>query len=627
MAVTKPDFSGWATKNDLECSDGRTIRANAFKVNDGFTVPLLWQHGHNDPENVLGHALLQNRPEGVYAYAWFNETERGQVAKQLVAHGDINMLSIFANKLIQKGKDVLHGAIRELSLVISGANPGAYIDNILLQHGDDFTPVESEAVIYTGLFIEHADFSGEVNVWQQPDFSDDPEGASMAHAEGDKSIQDILDTFNPEQKDVLLYMIEETLKGAPAVQHSDDDSDDEDLDEDDADETDDTDDSTDGDNIQHANQEGNPVRNVFMNHNQDTAQQSQGVTLSHAQMLTIVEDFKKSGSFKGAFLAHAGEFGITNMEDVLFPDARVTSNEPELITRRMAWVSKVIDGCVHSPFSRVKCVVADITAEQARARGYVKGKFKKEMLLKVLKRVTGPKTFYIKAKLDRDDITDITDMDVVAWMKKQMRLLFLEETARAILLSDGRAIDDEDKIDEEHIRPIIKENSLFAHQVVYDKVASAAAGDTFVDAMLRARNDYKGSGAPTFFTTNEQHVAMLLLKDDNKRRLYNSDAELCAALNVSEIVEVEPMEQIPHLLGVIVNLTDYTIGADKGGEVNFFDDFDIDYNQLKYLYESRLSGALTKPKSALVIWEVGHVPTVESVEDMLPTPVVPPVGG
>ena len=612
------DFSGWATRNDLVCSDGRTIRRDAFSGDDGIVVPLLWSHGHKDPESVLGHALLENRPEGVYAYAKFNETPRGLLAKQLVHNKDVNALSIFAKDLIQRGKDVLKGKIKELSIVLAGANPGAYIDNLLIQHSDDDYEMDlTEAIIWTGMpIIEHAD-----------------QGETMA----DKSVQEIFDSFTEEQQAVVKYMLDEAMNLAvqDAAQHSDELEDDDtedtdtDTDIDDADtddaEEDSSEEDSDEDTIQHGdNQEGKNVRNIFAQKGQNNTLQHDGmerpqVTLE--QMKTIIEDAKISGSFKTSFLMHADEYGITNMSDVLFPDAKVDSNEPQLITRRMEWVTKVIDGCVHSPFSRVKCVVADITAEEARARGYVKTTKKKEMLLKLLKRVTTPKTFYIKAKLDRDDIVDITDLDVVAWMKKQMRLLFLEELARAILISDGRAIDHEDKIDEEHIRPIAKENALFAHQVIYDAAASAALGDTFVDAMLRARINYKGSGGVTFFTTNAQHVAMLLLKDDNKRRLYNSDAELCAALNCVDIVEVEPMEQVTGLLGIFVNLTDYTIGADKGGETNFFDDFDIDYNQLKYLYESRLSGALTKPKSALVVWSVGNAPVVESIDDMLPPPV------
>lgn len=600
------DFSGYATKAGIKCSDGRTIMPDAFKHNDGMKVPLVWQHGHNDPGNVLGHALLENRADGVYAYGFFNDTEAGKSAKTLVQHGDIVALSIYANKLVERGKAVLHGAIREVSLVLSGANPGALIDNVNLAHSDgEIETLEDEAIIYSGLTLEHEDKA---------------DAGSEDSSEG-PTVQDIYDSFTPEQKDVVHYMIGAAIEAASAgdedVQHSDDDqsedetSDDTDTDDEDSsddaesddvthsdDNTSDDDTNTEGD-LNH--QEGTEMtRNVF-EQNDASAHTTKGATLTHDQLTAIVNDAKKYGSFKDAFLAHAVEYGIENI-DFLFPDAKALSSSPELIARKQEWVNVVLGGVKKSPFSRIKTVSADITLDDARAKGYVKGNLKKEEWFALQKRVTTPTTIYKKQKLDRDDIVDITDLDVVSWLKAEMRIMLDEEIARAILVGDGRQIDDDDKVDETCIRPIAYEEDFYAHKVV---IAANLTGDAIVEAILRARPNYRGTGAPTMFVTEGLLTDMLLVKDKMGRRLYASLGELESTLRVSKIVTVPVMESLSttggDLIAILVNLSDYTVGADKGGQVSMFDDFDIDYNQYKYLMEGRMSGALTLFKSALVV--------------------------
>lgn len=598
------DFSGYATKAGLKCSDGRTITAEAFAHQDQMKVPLVWQHGHNEPANVLGHVLLEKRDDGIYCHGFFNDTEAGQSAKTLVRHGDITALSIYANHLVEKlikgAKSVLHGAIREVSLVLSGANPGALIDNISIAHSDGEVDVlDDEAIIYTGLAIEH-----EAKTDDKP-------------SADEKTVQDVYDTLSAEQKDVVHFMIGAALENATSsaehsdeesgvehsdeesgVEHSDEESGEDDTPSDDT-QSDDTqsDDNTNEGDLNH--QEGTDMsRNVF---EQAGPAKQEGATLTHDQLETIVADAKKMGSFKDSFLQHAVEYGIENI-DFLFPDARTLANSPELITRRMEWVTTVINGVKKSPFSRIKTMSADITLDAARAKGYVKGSLKKEEWFALQKRTTTPTTIYKKQKLDRDDIVDITDLDVVAWLKAEMRIMLDEEIARAALVGDGREIDDDDKVDENCIRPIAYEDDFYAHKLV---IAANLTGDAVVEAIVRARPNYRGTGSPTMFLTEGLLTDLLLIKDKMGRRLYASQEELSFVLRVKNIVTVPVMETLTttggELIAILVNLSDYTMGADKGGAIGMFDDFDIDYNQYKYLMETRMSGALTLFKSALVI--------------------------
>lgn len=569
MGVSKRDFdfSGYATRNDLRCSDGRTIRSGAFVDNDGGTVPLVWQHGHNSPDNVLGHALLENRNDGVYCYAKFNNGEQAKTAKELVKHGDVDSLSIFANKLTQRGGDVLHGNIVEVSLVLSGANPGARIDNVSLQHSDGSIEELDEAVIFTGLELSHADETEEDN-------------SKEADVADEETVADVLNTLTDKQKDAVYYVIGQAIEDAQQ------------------DDTDDTDD-TDKEEAMHSN--------IF--EGDDTLKGTDDeIALAHSAVVDALEDARSHNlsSFKDAFLQHAGTYGIDNIE-VLFPDARAVTDEPTFIKRRTDWVSGVLNDAKHSPFSRIKSIHADITDDKARALGYTKGNRKKEEVFKLLKRVTTPTTVYKKQKFDRDDLIDITDLNVVAWVKKEMRLMLDEEIARALLIGDGRDISSQDKINEENIRPIWKDDSLYAIKILLEK---KVVGEDLVDAFIKSFADYEGTGAPKLYTTQTVVTELLLLKDKIGRRLYETKASLAAALGVSEIVEVPVMKGAARdtkkngkadLVGIIVNLADYTIGADKGGEVNMFDDFDIDFNQFKYLLETRISGALTQPKTAIVI--------------------------
>ena len=560
------DFSGYATKAGLKCSDGRTITPNAFKHMDGKKVPLVWQHGHGDPKNVLGHAILEAREDGMYSYGYFNETTTGKNSKMMVQHGDVTSLSIYANKLVEKGSQVLHGEIREVSLVLSGANPGALIDYVSIAHADgDVETLEDEAIIYTGLTLEHEDKQEEV-----------------AHA-ADSTVQEVYDSLTDEQKELVHFMVGAALESAGGTAQQ-------------SDIPDDVQEITEEKALTH--QEGaDMTRNVF-EQNEDTKPERK--TLTHDQMKSILTDAKRTGSLKESFLAHAVEYGIENI-DFLFPDARAIANSPEFVSRKMEWVSGVINGARHTPFSRIKSLSADITHDEARAKGYIKGTLKKEEFFALAKRETGPKTIYKKQKLDRDDIIDITDLDVVAWLKAEMRVMLEEEIARAILLGDGRDVSDEDKIDEDKIRPIAKDDNFYAHKVL---LANGVAGDDLVDQILLARPNYLGNGNPTMYTTETLLTQLILIKDDLGRRIYGTQAELESALRVSKIVPVPVMEGetigADALVAILVNMSDYTIGADKGGAISLFDDFDIDYNQYKYLIETRISGALTKHKTALV---------------------------
>ena len=562
------DFSGWATRNNIKCSDGRTILRDAFKHNDGQTVPLVWNHQHNESANVLGHAVLENREEGVYAYCTFNDTEAGQNAKLLVEHGDVTALSIYANKLKQNGGNVMHGTIREVSLVLAGANPGAFIDNVI-RHGED---CEDEAVIYTGeeLVLQHAD-----------DQNNNKGDAEMDN-KGEKTIQDVFDTLTEEQKNVVYALIGQALEDQSMAQSGLDD-----------------------DYLEFGGDE-EMKHNVF--EGRETEKEN---VLSHDAMETIFKDAKRYGSLKESFLAHANDYGIKDIE-WLFPDAKNVNMPPDFIKRDDSYVQKVMRGVHHVPFSRIKSMHADITADQARAKGYIKGKLKKEEVFTLLKRTTSPTTIYKKQKLDRDDVIDITDFDVVAWLKMEMRMMLDEEIARAILVGDGRLSSDDDKINEMCIRPIATDADLYCVKAPVT-VASAATEEeiakAFIRTVIKSRKEYKGSGSPTLFTTEDILTNCLLLEDKNGRIIYDTVEKLATALRVKEIVTVEVMEgaktkveeQEKPLMALMVNLVDYYVGADKGGAVNMFDDFDIDYNQQKYLMETRCSGALVKPFSAIAV--------------------------
>ena len=590
MSKRTPDFSGWATRNNIKCADGRTIMQNAFDVNDGQTVPLVWNHQHDGVKNVLGYALLENRPEGVYTYGFFNESPEGMDAKERVKHGDINALSIYANKLKQNGGNVLHGVIREVSLVLAGANPGAYIDTVLA-HGVES---DEEAVIYTDecLVLEHSGTEPEPEISPEEDSkleeklehaADDKqadengEGAKeekpMAEekkTEGEETVQEVFDTLTDKQKTVVYALIGQALEDKGENET----------------------DNGGSDNMKH---------NAF-----DDEEVLKG-TLTHADMEDIVKDAKRLGSMKEATLAH----GIENV-DYLFPDAQNYTNTPQFISRDMGWVTKVMNGVHHTPFSRIKSLFADITEDDARAKGYIKGNLKKEEFFSLLKRTTTPTTIYKKQKLDRDDVVDITDFDVVAWLKTEMRMMLDEELARAFLVGDGRLASSDDKINESNIRPIWTDADLYAVKELVT-VASADTDDAkakaFIRKCIKSRKDYKGSGNPVLFTDEDTLTDCLLIEDTTGRIIYESVDKLKTALRVSDIITAPCMENQTRtvdgdshtLKGIIVNLNDYNVGADKGGAVNMFDDFDIDYNAMKYLIETRCSGALVKPYSALII--------------------------
>lgn len=569
------DFSGWATRNNLKCSDGRTIRKDAFKDNNGQKVPLVWNHQHNEPFNILGHALLENREEGVYAYCTFNDTEAGQNAKQLVEHGDVSALSIYANQLKQHGGDVIHGSIREVSLVLAGANPGAFIDSIIC-HGEES---EEEAIIYTGedIYLSHAD---NEEMKEEKPMEDTKKMEKSEKPEGEKTVKDVFDTLTEEQKTVVYALIGQALEGK--------------------DEPDDYEDEDEEDN--------NMKHNVF-----DQDEMMQGNVLSHSDMEEIFSDAKRTGSLKESFLAHAeGTYGIDAI-DTLFPEPKSMNTPPEFIKRDTNWVTGVINGVHHTPFSRIKSMFANITEDEARAKGYIKGNLKKEEVFTLLKRTTTPTTIYKKQKLDRDDIIDITDFDVVAWIKSEMRMMLDEEIARAILVGDGRLTSDDDHISETNIRPIWKDDDLYTIKTKITVDASATDDDkakAVIKAAVKSRKNYKGSGNPVLYTTEDFLTNCLLLEDTQGYRLYKSEQDVATAMRVSRIVTVPVMENLSrtdsesktrNLVGIIVNLNDYNVGADKGGAVNMFDDFDIDYNQQKYLMETRCSGALIKPYSAIAL--------------------------
>lgn len=595
------DFSGWATRNNIQCSDGRTIMKDAFKQNDGQKVPLVWNHQHNDPNEVLGHAMLENRPEGVYTYCKFNDTESGQTAKSLVLNGDVDKLSIYANKLKSVASNVVHGCIREVSLVLAGANPGAYIDSVVV-HGED-AEAEEEAVIYTDEeidVVEHSDDSSEEDNnnseksekeeqkmdEENKDLKQDQENPenqdNLEHA--DKTVAEVFETLSEEQKTAVYAIIGEAIK------HGDDESDEE------------------------SDKEKNNEEDSDMKHNVFDKDNNNEDVLQHADIVAdAVADAKRYGSMKESFLAHAAANNIDNL-DYIFPDAHELNTPPVVVEKDRSWVGKVMSDVKHTPFSRVKTTFATLDETAARAKGYIKGSMKKDIAMALLKRVTTPTTVYIKNKIDRDDVIDITDFDVVAWQKREMRKQLDKELALAMLLGDGRNVSDEDKINEQNIRPIISDDDFYTIKYEVKKGRDyTQEGNSYSDndsrtkgvirAALRARKEYKGSGSPTFFTTEDLLADMLLIEDQNGRRIYANENDLATAMRVREIVTVPEMEQEAYkdIYGVIVNMNDYTAGADKGGSVNMFDDFDIDFNQMKYLMETRMSGALTVPYSAIVL--------------------------
>ena len=583
------DFSGWATRNNIECSDGRTIMKDAFKDNDGQKVPLVWNHQHDDPNEVLGHALLENRDEGVYAYCKFNDTESGQTAKSLVLNGDVDKLSIYANKLKSNMNQVIHGCIREVSLVLAGANPGAYIDSVVV-HADGAED-EEEGTIYTdeqiSVNVEHSENKSEKK--EETKMNDNSE---MKHADTsteEKTVQEVFDTLTDEQKEVVYAIIGE------AVEESKNDAGDEDEGEEEGEE-----------NMKH---------NVFDNDN------NREDVLAHSEFVkSAIADAKKYGSMRESFIAHAEEAGLewnaNNDFSPLFPDATNINREPVMVEKDNSWVAKVMAQVKHSPFSRVKNTLGRMDETTARAKGYIKGSKKANIQMAVLNRVTTPTTVYIKNDIDRDDVIDITDFDVVAWQKKEMRKQLDKELALAMLLGDGRDVSDQYKINEQNIRPVVSDDDLYTIKyTVKEGVDYKNAGTShsendslakgIIRAALKARKEYKGSGRPTFYTTEDCLTDMLLIEDQNGRVIYDSIDKLATALRVNEIVTIPEMESRKDIYGIIVNLNDYTAGADKGGSVNMFDDFDIDYNQMKYLMETRMSGALTQPYSAIVLKKDG----------------------
>lgn len=621
------DFSGWATKAGLKCSDGRIIMPDAFKHQDTLKVPLVWQHGHNDPENVLGHAILENRAEGVYCFGFFNDSPKAVHTHGLIQHKDITMMSIWANDLIERSKKVLHGAIREVSLVLSGANPGALIENVTIRHSDDEeTVLDDEAIIYTGLSFEHADGA--------PATTD-------SSGDSGETVQDVYDSMSPKQQEVLHYLVGMALEGS---------------------------DGSSGDNVSQSDISSDTIQGIYdgmtdkqkkvlhhfmgealgqddgelpdsekgnqMKHNifeGDDKDKKGGPVLSHEDVKGIVADATKCGSLKQATENYAIAHGI-NQIDTLFPEAQALTSAPEFYTRRTEWVNTVLSGARKSPFSRVKTHFADLTYDDARAKGYVTGAIKEEEFFSTSRRETMPQTIYKKQKLDRDDIIDITDFDVVAWMKSEMRLMLDEELARAVLIGDGRNITSPDKIMEDRIRPIATDDQLFTIEILADFAANGV--QDVVDAIVQYRALYRGTGTPAMYTSEAFIAQVMLLKDTLGRRIYTSLEQFASEIRVSSVIPVDifdPSSGSP--IAVIVSMTDYVLGADKGGEVNLFDDFDIDYNQYKYLIEGRCSGALVKLKSAMVVRQGTFVaPPGGTVHAIVPEPPnnrqsVPPVHG
>ena len=649
------DFAGWATKNNIRCSDGRTIMHGAFSADNGKRVPLVWNHQHDNVRNVLGHADLEERPEGVYAYCSFNNTEHGQDAKDCVKHGDIVALSIYANQLKQNGANVIHGAIREVSLVLAGANRGAVIDSVL-EHGElSDDSAEISFVGYGDIELHHSDLDDQDDDYEdeelddyQEDEEDEEDDENLQHADNGEAkkeekeddgetVADVMNTLTDKQRKAVAIIIEQAIadsKGDKSMSHADGDA------QNDAE----NDDETVEDVYNTLNEKQKKVVNFLigealknkdseggseMKHNVFEGSENVQNTISHAEIHEICRVGKQMGSLKAAVdqayeegvLEHAeGDYGINNI-DYLFPDAKAMSIEPELIKRDMGWVDDVFNGVHRTPFKRVKSVFADITEDEARAKGYIKGKFKKEEVFTLLKRTTDPQTIYKKQKLDKDDLEDLEDnFNVLPWIKNEMNMMFREEVARAILIGDGRPSSSDDKIQENHIRPIYNDEDLFTVKVPVEVKSGATEDDiarALIKAMVKARKQYKGTGNPTFFTTEDYLTDCLLIENTLGERLYKSEAEVATAMRASKITTVEPMENKTititaeggrstsyPLMGVLVNLTDYNVGAKNGGKTDFFEDFDIDFNQQKYLYEARMSGALKKPFSAISFYLV-----------------------
>lgn len=670
MKTRSFDFGGWATKNDLVCADGRTIRKNAFKDDDGRTVPLVWQHNHEDPTRVIGHALLENRDNGVYAYCSFNNTDIAQHVKELVRHEDVNSLSIYANKLKQNGGDVLHGVIREVSVVLAGANPGAMIEFPIMEHGEES---ETEACIWPG--EESLDFGNDFGL-QHADDKEEPKeetpkkeepAKEEEKADENETVQDVLNTLTDEQQKVVEFLVGKALEGDDGedeAEHS------EEYDEDDLSHADEKDgdggktvadvidtltpkqrkvveyliaqaiDSRENGNTEDDKEEGEAShsiedeeeftmkKNVFDNTQEATQHED---TLTHAQLLELANDAKRLGSLRESVLAHAQDYGIEQI-DYLMPEYReVTGGAPQFIKRDDTWVAKIMRGVHHTPFAKVKMTFADITKDQARARGYIKGHRKSEEVFKLLKREIGPTTVYKKQKLDRDDMIDISEgFDKVAWLKGEMRMMLDEELARAYIIGDGRAEDSDDKIDEANIIPVLKDDSLYVIRQEIAPEQGQAHGDALIDAVTYGMEEYQGSGNCIALMTRREYSQLRLLKDKMGRRIYNNDSEINSALGVREILFVPQMGDASTVwhdtkankyykpLVIILDLDDYNVGADKGGSVNMFEDFDIDYNQQKYLIETRCSGGLTKPYSALIVTEETEAPDEEEPGDVNP---------
>ena len=641
MSKQHYDFAGWATRNDIKCSDGRTIRHGAFSADDGKRVPLVWMHNHKDVNQVLGHADLEERDDGVYAYCSFNATEAGQNAKECVEHGDVVALSIFANELKQRGGDVIHGAIKEVSVVLAGANRGALIDAVL-SHGEISEEEAQISFVGYGDIILHKDKDEDDDEEDEKDteqlnIATNEEDEKIKHADeedpDEETVGDVLATLSEKQKKAVAILINQAVSEKSTLSHAEyDQNDSENSDED----------ETVEEVYNTLNEKQKEVVAFLvgkaaeeaeggseMKHNAFDGSANVQSTLSHDDFMEITKIGKQMGSLREAFraaqeegfLSHADgdtpvagrDYGIGNI-DYLFPDAKAINNTPEFIKRDQEWVAKVLGATRHTPFSRVKTLFADITEDAARAKGYIKGKLKKEEVFGLLKRATDPQTIYKKQKLDKQDIDDITDFSVVAWLKAEMQVMLKEEIARAILIGDGRLASDDDKIDETHIRPVYNDADLFTVKIPVEVAADATEDDiarALIRAMVKARKQYKGSGNPSFFTTDDYVTDALLLENGIKERLYKSEAEVATAMRVKEIVPVEVMEgqtiaiteggvtKTYPLIGVEVNLSDYNIGTNGGAKTDFFDDFDIDYNQYKYLYETRMSGALVKPFSAI----------------------------
>lgn len=591
----KSDFSGYATKNDIRCSDGRIIRNGAFEDCDGSTVPLVFQHDHTSPSNLLGNVVLENRNDGVYCYGYFNDSEEAQNAKEAVRHGDINALSIYANHVKQNGNNVVHGSIKEVSLVLAGANPGAFIDNVTIAHGDSVDELEDEVIIYNGETIAHGAFAGdpsEVFDFGEVEHADESDDEPADDADDDEpDVATVIDSLTDEQKEVVYGLVGMALQsGSPEEGKEAEDSD------------------TQKENkttVEHSADEGDAM-NIFDKN--DSATLTADATISHADQEAFLKaaESDASGSFKRFAISHAQDYGIKDI-NILFPDAKAVRNEPDLYKRDTEWVATVLSSTHHVPFSRIKTLWADITEDAARAKGFTLDRNsnhrKMDEIIKVAKRTTSPTTIYKKQKLDRDDILDITDFQVVNWLMREMRVMLDEEIARAILIGDGREVSAEDHINTESIRPIVEEDDLYT---IHSKGTTEETAMQLVDRIRMAKVGYMGSGELTAFMSPALHAKLMIQRDQMGHRLYDTDASLASELGISRIVEVPIMENFENSDGnvvqaILVNLRDYSCGTDRGGEITSFDDFDIDYNQQKYLMETRMSGALTKPKSAIII--------------------------